>query len=378
MAAEVLTQRGVAVTVFDRMPSPARKLLLAGRGGLNLTHAEPLERFLSRYDGAAVAGFVRDWPPEALRRWCEALGQGVFVGSSDRVFPRAMKASPLLRAWLARLRVSGVAFRPSHRWTGWEGGRLCFEGQAAVKADVTVLALGGASWPRLGSDGAWVPVLRADGVGVAPLQPANAGFRVAWSTPMRERFAGQPLKRIAAGFAGRWVRGEAMLTVDGIEGGAVYALSGSLREAIARHGAAVLLLDLRPDLSVAELARRVGGPGVSMANALRRGGLSRAAAALVRETAGPGTLAERAKAVALRLVSMQGMERAISTAGGVAWPALEGLMLRARPGTFVAGEMLDWEAPTGGYLLQACFATGRAAGLQAAGWIADGARPVMV
>ncbi len=373
MAAEVLAGAGQAVTVFDRMPSLGRKLLIAGRGGLNLTHTEPLDRFLARYGRArgAIEPAVAAFPPAALRAWCEALGEQTVVGSSGRVFPRSWKASPLLRAWLQRLGRMGVQVRTGHRWTGWDGDRLRFEtaaGPAVVEADAAVLALGGASWPRLGSDGAWVPLLEGAGVVVSPLRAANAGVLCAWSAPFR-RFEGEPLKRIAATFAGTTVRGEAVVTADGLEGGAIYAHAAALRDAIEARGEAVLQLDLRPDLEVAAVAARLGGAGVSTSNALRRAGLSPAAASLVREVPSALPLAERIKAVQLRLTGMRPIERAISTAGGVRFASLDGAMLRARPGVFLAGEMLDWEAPTGGYLLQACFATGRAAGLQALHWL---------
>lgn len=371
MAAERLAAAGCEVTLYDRMPSPARKFLLAGRGGLNLTHSEPLDRFAARYGAAAeaLAPHLHAFPPEALRAWAASLGQETFVGSSGRVFPAAFKATPLLRAWLARLASSGVMFRPHHRWTGWTGRALGFEtpgGPVLVEADVTVLALGGASWPRLGSDGAWVAAL---GIPVAPLRPANCGFLCAWSDIFRARHEGRPLKRVAAHFGGRVVRGEAVVTADGIEGGAIYALSAPLREAIAVQGEAVLELDLRPDLDRNELVARLGGPGVSTANALRRAGLDPTAASLVREQDHGRALPDRIKSARLRLTGTRPIARAISTAGGVPFAALDGLMLRARPGVFLAGEMLDWEAPTGGYLLQACFSTGRAAGDQAAAWL---------
>jgi uncharacterized flavoprotein (TIGR03862 family) len=373
MAAEVLAAAGQAVTIYDRMPSLGRKFLLAGRGGLNLTHSEPLDRFLIRYGPArpAIAPAIEGFPPDSMRAWCEGLGQETFIGSSGRVFPRTFKASPLLRAWLRRLGGLGVQVRTGHRFVGWDDDALRFDtagGPVLLPADATVLALGGASWPRLGSDGGWVPVLEAAGAAVAPLRPANAGFLHAWSDHVG-RFAGEPLKRIAASFAGRSVRGEAIITADGIEGGAIYALSATLRDAIAARGEATIMLDLRPDLDPAALAARLGGPGVSMSNALRRAGLSPAAASLVREVPSNLPLAERVKALPLRLTGMRPIDRAISTAGGVRFAALEGAMLRTRPGVFVAGEMLDWEAPTGGYLLQACFATGRAAGLQALEWL---------
>ncbi|MCK8786706.1 TIGR03862 family flavoprotein [Roseomonas sp. NAR14] len=393
MAAETLATAGRPVVVVERMPSPARKLLIAGRGGLNLTHTEPPGRFLDRYGTArarleaAIAGF----PPEALRAWCEGLGQPTFVGSSGRVFPVAFKASPLLRAWLARLAALGVELRTRHRWTGWDAaGSLLLEGPAGEPATLrpaaTVLALGGASWPRLGADGRWVATLRARGVPVSPLLPSNAGIRVPWSAHLRERFAGAPLKRIAARVAAPGlperpaVRGEMVVTAAGLEGGAVYALSAALREALAT-GEARLLLDLRPDLEAAELARRLGAPrrGQSLGSVLRKGlGLSPVAAALLREgtdgpaalPADPAALAARIKALALPVAGMAGLERAISTAGGLCWEALDSrLMLRDLPGVFAAGEMLDWDAPTGGYLLQASFATGRAAALGALAWL---------
>ncbi|RAI59857.1 TIGR03862 family flavoprotein [Roseicella frigidaeris] len=375
MAAEAAATGGAAVTVLDHMPSPARKLLIAGRGGLNLTHAEPLPRFLARYGAGQdwLAPWIEAFPPAALIAWAEGLGQPVFTGTSGRVFPRAMKASPLLRAWLARLAGLGVALRPRHRWRGWEAGALAFEtlaGTLRLRPAATVLALGGASWPRLGADGAWAALLE----GVAPLRPANCGFRIAWSAPLRQRFAGAPLKRIALAFQGETVRGEAVLTETGIEGGAVYALSGALREAIAAWGPVELALDLRPDLPAAALAARLDGPrgGVSLANHLRRAGLAPVGIALVQEALRAGAtapLSRLVKALPLRLEAPMGLERAISSAGGLRRAMLdERLMLRDRPGVFACGEMLDWEAPTGGYLLQACFATGRGAGLAALAW----------
>jgi hypothetical protein len=370
MAAEVAAAAGHLTVVFDRMPSAGRKLLMAGRGGLNLTHSEPLEQFLDRYGPArfALEPAVRAFPPEALIAWCKALGQSTFVGSSGRVFPRAMKASPLLRAWLSRLDRLGVLLLARRRLISWDEATLVFEGGARVAPSATVLAMGGASWPRLGSDGTWADAL--DGLAVAPLRPANCGFVVAWSEHLRARFAGTPLKRIAMAFGGTTVRGEAIITADGIEGGAVYALSRLLRDAIAADGAAVLWIDLRPDLSVEEVARRLAAPrrGQSLATFLRKAvGLPPVAIALVGEALhrdGPsGSLAELIKALRLPLVAAAPIARAISTAGGVRFASLdESFMLRRRPGTFVAGEMLDWEAPTGGYLLQASFATGAAAG----------------
>lgn len=378
MAADVLSARGLAVTVFERMPSPARKLLLAGRGGLNLTHSEDAARFLARYGAAAprLQQAIADFSPADLRAFSEKLGQPTFVGTSGRVFPKAMKASPLLRAWLRRLAAQGVAFALRHRWRGWDGEeRLVFdtpEGTKVVAADAAILALGGASWPKLGSDGAWTAILRNAGIRIAPLQPANCGFHAAWSARFSERFEGAPLKRIALSHGGRRVRGEAVVTRAGIEGGAVYALSAALRERLAQAGEAVLHIDLRPDLGGEILAQRLAAPRgkQSMANVLRKAaGLSPVAAGLLHEAApgpvaqlSPHDLAALIKAVPVRLTAIAPIERAISTAGGIAFDELDGqFMLRRRPGVFAAGEMLDWEAPTGGYLLQASFATGAAA-----------------
>ncbi len=378
MAAEAAAEAGAAVTVFDHMPSPARKLLIAGRGGLNLTHSEPLERFLDRYGAARgrLEAAIRAFPPEALVAWCEGLGQPTFTGSSGRVFPKAMKASPLLRAWLARLAGRGVTLRARHRWAGFApDGALRFatpDGERLERPRATVLALGGASWPRLGSDGGWVSLL-AD-CAIAPLRPSNMGFAVAWSAPLRARFAGVPLKRIALTFDGTTVRGEAVVTERGIEGGAVYTLSAALREAIAGAGEATLLVDLRPDVAHEELARKLDGrPGaVTLSNHLRRaGGLAPVAIALVQEALHAGAarddLAALVKALPVRLTAPFAIERAISSAGGLDWSEVDDrFMLTRHPGVFACGEMLDWEAPTGGYLLQACFATGRAAGRAAA------------
>ena len=367
MAAETLAAAGHAVVVFDQMAAPARKFLLAGRGGLNLTHSEPLEPFLTRYGAAAdlLRPAIEAFPPAALIAWAEGLGQEVFTGSSGRVFPRAMKASPLLRAWLARLEGLGVTLRRRHRWLGWDGaGALRFatpEGEQRFVPRATILALGGASWPRLGSDGAWAALLP----GVTPFRPANMGFRVEWSAHLRERFAGEPLKRVALTFAGETRRGEAMITRDGIEGGLLYAASAALREAIARDGFADITLDLRPDLPRVTLP----GGSQSLANQLRKQArLSPVAVALVQEAlragAGRGP-AELVKALPLRLTGTQGLERAISSAGGLAFG--HGLAVPGHERVFACGEMLDWEAPTGGYLLQACFSTAVAAARVALG-----------
>lgn len=375
MAAETLAGAGLAVTIYDRMPSMGRKFLLAGRGGLNLTHSEPLDRLLTRYGAAAhaLAPAINGFPPDALRAWAENLGQKTFVGSSGRVFPAAFKATPLLRAWLIRLAAAGIKFRPNHRWTGWEDGALRFEtpgGPVHANPAATILALGGASWPRLGSDGAWVQTLQAAGAQVAPLQPANCGFLCTWSDIFRTRFQGEPLKRIAASFNGVTIRGEAVITADGIEGAPIYALSAQLRDTIARKGEAILSLDLRPDLTRESLSQKLGGSGLSTANKLRRAGLAPAAASLVHEVPNTIPLIDRIKSLPLHLTAPRPIARAISTAGGVRLAPLLNQMLQTHPGTFLAGEMLDWEAPTGGYLLQACFSTAHAAAHNALEWLA--------
>lgn len=378
IAAERLAQAGHKVAIYERMASPARKFLLAGRGGLNLTHSEPLDTLHGRYGDARawLEPAIRAFPPQALRDWADGLGAESFTGSSGRVFPKAMKASPLLRAWLARLDGLGVALHSGRLWTGWdENGALRFTvrdgGEEIVKPRATLLALGGASWPRLGADGSWIELLQQKGIAIAPLRPANAGFAVAWSALMRDKFAGLPLKRIALSFAGQRVPGEAMVDTGGIEGGAVYALSGPLREAIARDGTAILTIDLRPDVTEPDLANRLAKrrPGETLSNHLRKAaGLSPVAAAVLREAVNgplpvdPEALAALIKAVPLRLTGMASLARAISTAGGVKAEEIDwGFMLKRLPGIFIAGEMIDWEAPTGGYLLQACFSTGVAA-----------------
>jgi len=365
MAAEVLSASGVRVDLYDRMPSPARKFLMAGRGGLNLTHSEPFERFVQRYGKAAphLRPALDGFPPKALRDWADGLGAETFTGTSGRVFPKAMKASPLLRAWLARLQAQGVTLHSRHDWLGWDAGQLVFAapiGRLYVKPDATLLALGGASWPRLGGDGGWAGLLTARGVEVAGLQPANAGFQVAWSEPFTARFAGTPLKNIALRIQGRDVKGEVMLTRYGLEGGAVYALGAPLRDAIARDGHASLILDLRPDLNAGQVLSKLGRASVkdSLSNRLRKTlNLTPAAIALMHETR-----ATDVKAVPVRLTAMQGLDRAISTAGGIRLDAITPeYELKALPGVYAIGEMLDWEAPTGGYLLQACFSTAVAA-----------------
>ena len=382
MAAEVLVQGGATVTVYDAMPSAGRKLLMAGRGGLNLTHSEPRPAFLARYGGVQphLASVIEAFPPQALREWSEALGQPTFVGSSGRVFPKAFKASPLLRAWLRRLDAQGVRLALRHRWTGWsQDGRVKFQtpdGPREVDAGATVLALGGASWPRLGSDGAWAEVLTAKGITVTPLRPANSGFTVAWSDIFRDRFEGQPLKGVAVSFAAKTVRGEAVVTRAGIEGGAIYALSADLREAILGAEQVTLHVALRPDLEMTDLMARLSASKgkQTFSNFLRKAAhLSPVAIGLLQEAAktsgvslsslAPADLARLINAVPLQLNGVASIARAISTAGGIAFDELDAnFMIRRLPGVFAAGEMLDWEAPTGGYLLQASFATGAAAG----------------
>lgn len=390
MAAEVLAQGGADVTVYDAMPSAGRKFLMAGRGGLNLTHSEPLPAFLARYREATphLQAAIDAFPPNALRAWSEALGQETFIGSSGRVFPKAFKASPLLRAWLRRLDSLGVKLALRHRWTGWdEEARLRFEtpdGLRAVDANATVLALGGASWPRLGSDGLWVEMLAAKGVNISRLRPSNSGFTVAWSDIFRDRFEGQPLKGVTLTFGEHSVRGEAVVTRTGIEGGAVYALSAVLREAIENSGRAILHIALRPDFATKDLIAKVSASKgkQSLSNFLRKAaGLPPVAIGLLQEAAKTsgmslsslsGTdLAGLINDVPIELTGTTPIARAISSAGGIVFDELDAdYMLRKLPGVFAAGEMLDWEAPTGGYLLQASFATGAASGRGALKWLA--------
>jgi uncharacterized flavoprotein (TIGR03862 family) len=374
MAAEVLSAAGVRVTLYDRMPSVGRKLLIAGRGGLNLTHSEPLAQFRNRYGAASarLAPVLDTFPPKALIAWAEGLGQETFVGSSGRVFPKAMKASPLLRAWLKRLAAQGVVIKTRHDWRGWnDSGDLIFvdgDGKPfAASADATVLALGGASWPKLGSNGAWAEILAARGVAIKPFRPSNCGFLVDWSEPFRTRFEGSPLKGVALSVGGRTVRGEALIARTGIEGGAIYALSADLRDEIERDGRALVTIDLRPEFTEAQVAAKLERQrsDQSTANLLRKAlNLPPVAINLLREAHGVAlaseapALARQIKDVRVTLEGTQPIERAISTAGGVALDTLdENFMIRAMPGVYAVGEMLDWEAPTGGYLLQATFAS---------------------
>lgn len=390
MAAEVLAaagaQLGITVEVFDAMPSAGRKFLMAGKSGLNLTHAEPGEKFVARYGQRSdwVAPWLREFDADALRDWARGLGVETFVGSSGRVFPQDMKAAPLLRAWLHRLRAGGVRFHMRHRWLGWEGENLLFaspDGNVKVGAGETalILALGGGSWAKLGSDGAWVPLLRAHGVDVAALRPANCGFDVSWSEHFREKFAGQPVKSVTASLNGVCKQGEFVITQHGVEGSLIYAFSATLRDVIEVEGSTMLHFDLAPGKSVERLTREIAHPrgARSMASHLQsRAGITGVKAGLLRECAtkedyaDPARLAAAIKALPLKLVSPRPLDEAISSAGGVRAEALDvHLMLKSLPGVFCAGEMLDWEAPTGGYLLTACFASGRCAGQGALAWL---------
>ncbi|MFT4073918.1 MAG: TIGR03862 family flavoprotein [Asticcacaulis sp.] len=362
MAAEILSAAGKRVEIYDRMPSVARKFLMAGRGGLNLTHSEPFDRFATRYGKRAplLKAALEAFTPKDLRTWADGLGAETFVGTSGRVFPKAMKASPLLRAWLKRLEAQGVVLHTRHEWRGWQTGALQFNDDVYVKPAATILALGGASWPKLGGDGSWADILADKGVEIAPFQPANVGFQTVWSAHFADKFAGEPLKNIAVKFAGREVKGELMLTRAGLEGGAIYAISAALRDAISKDGHADLVIDLRPDLSSDQAINKLkrASPKDSLSNRLRKAlNLSPAAIALVHEKPGADF-----KTVTVRLSGAQGLDRAISSAGGIRFDALTSdFELKALPGVYAIGEMLDWEAPTGGYLLQGCFSTAVAA-----------------
>lgn len=391
MAAEAACNAGAHVDLYDGMASVGRKFLLAGRGGLNLTHSESLPIFLSRYGSArsAIAPLIEAFGPDAIRIWAKGLGIQTFVGSSGRIFPADMKSAPLLRAWLRRLRTSGVRFHVRHRWTGWtEVGDLRFEtgrGVVTVRADAAILALGGASWPKYGSDAAWVPILREKGISVGPLRPANCGFDVKWSEHVRRKFAGCPVKSVAVTVKSpqggeKKQQGEFVITETGVEGGVIYSVSAWIRDMIARTGEATIWLDLTPDWDEARLARELSRPRgkrTIASHLQRRVRIDGVKSALLREVlakehfADPARLAAAVKRLPLRLMAPRPIEEAISTAGGVRFEDLDRhLMLRMLPGVFCAGEMLDWEAPTGGYLLTACLASGRAAGAGAAAWLA--------
>ena len=385
MAAEILSSAGHAVTLYERKPSLGRKFLMAGRGGLNITHSEPLERFMTRYGAAAawLTPIIHHFSPDDTRIWCDSLGQKTFIGSSGRVFPESFKASPLLRAWIARLEQAGVKFVMQHEWTGWnDHGELTFvtpDGvQTSIRSDATVLALGGGSWPKLGSDGSWTRLLAEKNIPLSPLRPSNCGFNIAWSDVFKSKYAGQPLKSITISFSGKTIPGDAMIGRNGIEGGAIYALSAPLRDAIADKGEAIITLDLRPGLRVEDIQKKLQTPrqSYSFSNFLRKMlNLPPVAIGLIYECKGQdlsaADLARLIKALPLRLNAPFPIDRAISTAGGIRLDALDDtLMLKQLPGVFVAGEMLDWEAPTGGYLLQASLATGFAAGHGVSVWLA--------
>jgi uncharacterized flavoprotein (TIGR03862 family) len=390
MAAETASAAGAVVEVYDAMPSIGRKFLLAGKGGLNLTHSEPLEPFLARYGSrrGQIEPLIRMFGQEALRAWVHALEIHTFVGTSGRVFPQDLKAAPLLRAWLRRLRKSGVQFHVRHRWMGWdEKGTLCFatrQGMTLVDADATILALGGGSWPKLGSDAAWVPFLKQRKVPIAPLRPANCGFDIKWSEHLRTKFAGHPVKSVAVVVKNErggesWHPGEFVITETGVEGGVIYLVSAILRDEIERNGTATLWLDLAPDRDVPRLTHDLSKPRGkrTVASHLQRyARIEGVKAALLREVipkqdfTDPARLAAAIKRLPLTLVATRPLEETISTAGGVMFESLdERLMIRHLPGVFCAGEMLDWEAPTGGYLLTACFASGRVAGSGAVEWL---------
>ena len=389
MAAEAAVTAGAIVELYDTMPSVGRKFLLAGKGGLNLTHSEPMESFLSRYGTcrALIEPAIRSFPPAALRAWAHELGVETFVGTSGRIFPTDLKAAPLLRAWLRRLRMAGVQFHVRHRWCGWdEHGRLRFitsNGMSSVQADAVVLALGGGNWPHFGSDAAWIQILAERKIPISPLKPANCGFHVRWSEHFRTKFAGHPVKTVEAtaktvdGVMIRQ-RGEFVITKTGVEGGVIYAVSSYLRNRIEKDGPATLWLDLAPDRSLQRLTDDLSQPRGkhTVATHLKRcAGVAGVKAGLLREAvpketlADPARLATAIKSLPVTLVSPRPLEEAISTAGGVSFEALDSrLMIRSLPGVFCAGEMVDWEAPTGGYLLTGCLATGRLAGGAAAEW----------
>lgn len=390
IAAEELARSGLGVTVYEHKRSVGRKLLLAGRGGLNITHSEPEDRFLARYGAgtSAIAGALAAFSAADLRAWCASLGEETFVGSSGRVFPASFKATPLLRAWLGRLDALGVGFRLQHRWVDLDAGTtdpigvrfIGPDGPVDAVADVVVLALGGASWPRVGADGGWVPALEQLGVEVTTLEAANCGVRVTWTPTFVERFAGHPVKNVVLAAGETTTRGDCVITDDGLEGGPVYGLGPAIRRELTGDGA-VMTIDLRPDVPTADLAVRLGSrrPKESTARWLRRAGFRPVEAGLLREATANTlpdaavTIASLAKRLPIAVAGLAPIERAISTAGGIALTEIDdSFMLRRRPGVFVAGEMLDWEAPTGGYLLQGCLSTGTVAGRGAAAWAGSG------
>ena len=399
MAAEVLAKRGVSVAVYDAMPSVGRKFLMAGKGGLNITHAEVFSDFVSRYSSSVaqstsadvsdnhhpptIENLLHDFSPNNLREWIKGLGLDTFVGSSGRVFPTDMKAAPLLRAWLHRLRELGVTFHMRHRWLGWDQQQalrfLTPEGEISIKSDVLILALGGASWPQLGSDGAWTKFLQQRDLKIAPLRPANCGFEIEWSTYFKTHYAGEPLKSVAVIVGALYKQGECVISEHGIEGGLIYAVSALLRETIDTQGFSILQLDLLPDWSLERVQKEVAharGSRSMTSHLQSRLGLKGVKLNLLREVLGAeqmhnsDLLASSIKALPLTLKATRPISEAISTAGGIMFKELNAyLMIKKSPGIFCAGEMLDWEAPTGGYLLSACFASGHAAGLGAYEWL---------
>lgn len=384
-AAEHLISLGLKPVIYDAMPTPARKFLMAGKSGLNLSHAEPLDTFITRYGSSEekLASAVRAFDSVAIREWATGLGTETFVGSSGRIFPTAFKASPLLRAWLARLEAGGALLHSRHRWRGWASdGSLSFEtpsGPKQVHARATILTLGGISWPRLGSNGDWVPHLLARGIHIQPFQPANCGFNVGWSDHFRDRFEGQPVKNTVLTFEDRHIKGDFVVSRTGVEGSAIYAHSAAIRDTMQAHGPVALWLDLTPDRSADQLARALAKPRGKKSTAThlkRAAGIAGVKAGLLREVLAadefgdPEQLANRIKALPLILESPRPIAEAISVSGGVAFDDLDdNLMLKACPGVFCAGEMVDWEAPTGGYLLTACFAQGRQAAHGVAHWL---------
>ena len=389
MAAEVLSQHNVRVDVYEAKPSIGRKFLIAGKGGLNVTHSEPFETLAARYGSRSerIRPLLEAFNPDDVRAWCHELGIETFVGPTGRVFPKGMKAFPILQRWIQRLRDRGIHFQTRHRWQGWNpDGSLLFEtldGRNSVRADAVILALGGASWPKLGSDGAWVPLLRRQGFDVAPLQPSNCGFDVSWSAHFRERFAGEPLKSVVLKFtnsAGETFQrqGSCVITKEGLEGSLIYAASALIRDEITTHGSTTMTFDLAPDYTLKKLIERLSVPRGSRtvsSHLRRRVNIKGVEAGLLREFAAdsltdPTRLAQAIKALPIPIIAARPVAESISTAGGVRFESLnEWMMVKSQPGLFCVGEMLDWEAPTGGYLLTACFASGRMAGQGALAWI---------
>jgi len=380
MAAEALTRRGIAVDLFDSMPSLGRKFLMAGKSGLNLTHAGPVDKFLSHFGEARpyLENAIEHFPPNGVREWAAGLGTKTFVGTSGHVFPKSMKAAPLLRAWIRELKARGMSVHVRHKWCGWDDvGALMFEtpeGKKTVKADATILALGGASWPQLGSDASWISFLTEAGIEVQSFEPANCGFNVAWSDHFKERFAGEPVKAVALTADDVRLNGECVITEYGIEGSGVYQHSRALRDVIKEKGEAILRLDLMPDVSLDKVITRLSRPrgSKSFSTHLKKTVfLSGVKANLIRECAPDRLddvekLAEAIKSLPIKLTGARPIEEAISSSGGIAFEALDdGFMLTSKPGIFCTGEMLNWEAPTGGYLLNACMALGRSCGVAA-------------